>query len=211
MIKYHSYWFGVDQDNDLQYGLSVRTAPASEPVTSAEVITQLREDSVLAQTALIDNLITAARQIIEEYLHRSLITTEYTLYRDAFGHDLSEVFIPIGGIQSVDAIRYVDDGGTLQTLSTSNYRVDVRSLIPRVTPAWDYEWPVTRDVSNAVEIDFTAGYGDDAADVPMAIRQAITLLVAHWYENRTPVAIATNTQKIPMTVDALLGSYRVRG
>ena len=35
----------------------------------------------------------------------------------------------------------------------------------------------------------TVGYGDAAGDVPEPLRQAIRLLVAHWYENRGLVAL----------------------
>ena len=44
-------------------------------------------------------------------------------------------------------------------------------------------------VANGVEIDFVAGHGDAPADVPPPIRQALLLLIAHWYEHREPVEI----------------------
>ena len=37
------------------------------------------------------------------------------------------------------------------------------------------------------EIDFTAGYGSSGVDVPQPLRQAIRLLVTHWYEHRSAV------------------------
>ena len=35
-----------------------------------------------------------------------------------------------------------------------------------------------------IELDVMVGYGDAAVDVPEPLRQAIRLLIAHWYENR---------------------------
>ena len=42
---------------------------------------------------------------------------------------------------------------------------------------------------NAFEVAFTAGYGDEASDVPAPIRHALKLLVAHWFEHREPVVV----------------------
>ena len=54
----------------------------------------------------------------------------------------------------------------------------------------------------------TVGYGDGALEVPEPLRQAIRLLVAHWYENRGLAAIGTVTV-LPSTVGALLAPYRM--
>jgi hypothetical protein len=42
-------------------------------------------------------------------------------------------------------------------------------------------------VPNAVQIHFTAGYGNDGKAAPASMRQAIRLLVADAYFNREPV------------------------
>lgn len=208
--------------DSLHYGLEVITAPSDEPVTTEEAIEQLREDADIAQSSLIDALITAARSWTEEYLQRALLETQYTMTLDSFGAKYSDeflinmgggqstIFLPRSQVTSVDAIRYIDDAGATQTLATSRYRADTKSLVARITPAYSDAWPTTRCVTNAVEIDFTAGYGEAAADVPQPIRSAILMMVAHWYENRVPVVIGSTAQEIPMAVKHLLGPYRVR-
>jgi len=45
--------------------------------------------------------------------------------------------------------------------------------------------------------------------VPEPLRQAIRLLVAHWYENRGLVAIGREIAVLPETVAALIAPYRV--
>lgn len=204
---------------DPHYGLVVKTAPATEPVTAAEVIDQLREDVDLAQTDLIDRLIPAAREWAEQYLHRALITTTFTMTLDGFAaagqwwpgcRSSAEVRLPRSRVISVDAIRYIDTAGDEQTLAADNYRVDTKSLVGRITPAYGYAWPVTRPVTNAVEIDFKAGYGAATTDVPDGIRSAIIYLAAHMYENRLPVVVGTIVSAMPMTAQFLLGPYRVR-
>jgi uncharacterized phiE125 gp8 family phage protein len=42
----------------------------------------------------------------------------------------------------------------------------------------------------------------------MPIRQAVLLLVGHWYENRATVNIGNITSIIPFTVDALIAPFR---
>jgi uncharacterized phiE125 gp8 family phage protein len=61
---------------------------------------------------------------------------------------------------------------------------------------------------NAFEVAFTAGYGDEASDVPEPLRHAIKLLVAHWFEQREPVVLGAAAQEVPATVAGLLLPYR---
>jgi uncharacterized phiE125 gp8 family phage protein len=64
---------------------------------------------------------------------------------------------------------------------------------------------------NAFEVAFTAGYGDEADNVPGPIRHALTLLVAHWFEQREPVVLSGAPQEVPTTVAGLVLPYpRVR-
>ena len=58
-------------------------------------------------------------------------------------------------------------------------------------------------------IRFVPGYGAAGTAVDMQLRQAILLLVAHWYENREPV-LTTGAQAVsmPFTVTALLQPWR---
>jgi uncharacterized phiE125 gp8 family phage protein len=60
-----------------------------------------------------------------------------------------------------------------------------------------------------VEIDVEVGYGGAPANVPESLRQALLLLVAHWYENRGMIAIGQTVAVLPMAVAALIAPYRV--
>lgn len=96
----------VTQDQ-ISYGLEVIDAPDEEPVTSAEAIEHLRESTEYAQTAIVAAMIVAARQWCEEYLHRALITTQYTLFLDGFGDAYGEIWLPRSQVISVDAVRFI--------------------------------------------------------------------------------------------------------
>ena len=62
---------------------------------------------------------------------------------------------------------------------------------------------------NGIEIDVTAGYGPSGVDVPSPLRQAIMMLVAHWYEHRGAVGHDLATALTPQGFDALIAPYRV--
>lgn len=69
--------------------------------------------------------------------------------------------------------------------------------------------PAPGRVAAGIELDVTVGFGIAAADVPEALRQAIRLLVAHWYENRGLVTIGANYSPLPQSVAALIAPYRM--
>lgn len=45
-------------------------------------------------------------------------------------------------------------------------------------------------------------------NVDDSLRQAIYLIVTHWFENRGIVSVGNNISQLPMAVDALLFPYR---
>jgi uncharacterized phiE125 gp8 family phage protein len=60
-----------------------------------------------------------------------------------------------------------------------------------------------------IELDIETGYGDAPEDAPEPLRQAIRVLVAHWYENRGLIAAGQGVAALPETAGALIKPYRV--
>lgn len=182
------------------------TPPAQEPVPLAEAKAHLRVDTA-DDDALIQALIVAAREHVEHIIRRALVTQTWDLILDAFPAD--EIMLPRPPLQSVSSITYRLQDGTVVTLDPANYVVDTKSEPGRVVLAPGRSWPSDPlYAAGAVTVRYVAGYGDPAA-VPVAIKQAILLLVGHWYENREAVAVGHTVIQLPMTVDALLWPYRV--
>lgn len=185
-------------------------APAVEPVLLAEAKAHVREDTTDSDT-LLTALIVAATEYVEERTGRALITQTWSLAMDGAPCGNDAIRLPRPPLQSVTSITYVDEAGDTQTWDAANYRVDTHSEPARITLAADAVWPVPQFVAGAVTVVYEAGYGDAGTDVPQAIRQAILLLVAHWYDNRSPEVVGTVVGRLGFTVDALLDPYKIHG
>lgn len=183
--------------------LELKTAPAVEPITTAEAKSHMRVD-IDSDNTLIGNLITAARRHTEAYIQKSLITQTWYQYFDyGFPHIIQLEKNPV---QSVTAITYTDGAGSSQTLDSANYTLDGNRKPGIIYEAYGKVWPVTRVIRNAVRVEFVAGYGDASTDVPQDIIQAMQLLVSHLYENREASA-PINISEVPMGYKALLDPY----
>jgi uncharacterized phiE125 gp8 family phage protein len=67
---------------------------------------------------------------------------------------------------------------------------------------------VTCDRADAVTIEFTAGYGAAASAVPAEIKQAMYLMIGHWYENRESVNVGNIVNELPFAAQALLEPFQ---
>lgn len=184
---------------------TVTTQPSIEPVKLAEAKLHLRIDHD-TDDALITSLIKVAREWCESYQNRAYITQTITWKLD----DFPRVFIvPKPKLQSVTTIKYIDVNGEEQTLSSSEYDVDVYSQPARIVEAFNSSWPGIRGDINSVEVIYVAGYGDAATDVPESVIAAMKLLVGHLYENRE-LSTTDSLKEIPFGVKSLLNFDRVQ-
>lgn len=187
--------------------LALVTPPSGEALTTSEVKSFLRVTSS-ADDTLIDTLIATARQHLDAkdgWLGRCILTQTWDLKLDAFS---CVIYLPLAPVTSVTSITYLDTAGVSQTLAASVYRTDLVSEPARIMEDYGQVWPSTYDVVNAVTVRFVAGYATAAA-VPAPIKQAMKMLIAHWYENREAVLTGTASKPIEWAVDALLFPLRV--
>jgi len=211
--------------------LELSTAPATLPVDLNLAKTQLKvDDEVTADDALIMGLVGASVDACERFTGRQLISATYTLFLDAWPSGrgtegawwdgvregaeppraANAVELPRPPLQSVTSITTYDDADSGTLWAPGNYLVDTPSAAPgRVVKRVGASWPIPTRAAKGIEIVFKAGYGDDPGDVPEALRQGLVMLAAHLYENRQPVADGVAVAKVPLTVEALWGPYRV--
>lgn len=187
------------------------TAPTVEPVTLAEAKLQCRYD-LDDEDALILRLTRAAREFAETFCHRAIPTQTWDWKLDAFPCAWPMV-LPMAGVTSITSITYVDTAGDTQTWSSALYQTDLptgpKSPRGRIQPAYSQFYPLTRDQMNAVTVRFVAGYGSTPQSVPDGIRQAILLLVAHWFINREAanLGVGIGAVEVPKTVEANLMQF----
>lgn len=193
----------------MSFRLKLQTAPALEPVTTAEAKLHLRVDGS-DEDALIGSLVSAARDYAERYTRRAFVSQVWRMYMDFFP-SCRWFYLPRSPLISVNAITYKDENGAVQTLAASAYVADSAQEVPaRVALAeGEDDWPETFDEIQAVTVEFTAGYGAAASAVPESIKAAIKLLVGHWFENRETVVIGSTPNAVPLAAMALLDSRRI--
>jgi uncharacterized phiE125 gp8 family phage protein len=187
--------------------LVMTSAPAVEPVSLAEAKAHLRVD-ISAEDVLIGSLITTSRLHIEAALDLALIDQSWTWSIDLWPHR-RPLHLPLRPVVRIDSINVIDASDTPQTLAASAYHLD-GSAVPARLSWLAASPPRPGRPASGIEIAFTAGFGEESDDVPAPIRQALLLLIAHWYEQREPVATGVAATPIPGMVSELLAPYRSR-
>jgi len=149
-------------------------------------------------------LISAAREYCEKYTGKAWATQTIELYLDYWP---DTIVLPCPPLQSVTSIKYKDSDGTETTLDTSLYIVDTDGWTGRIVPAYNTAWPTfTPYPVNPIKVRYVAGY----TAIPASLKQAMLLLIGHWYENREAVLIGSISKTIEFALNALLSQHRVR-
>ena len=182
------------------------SGPSVEPVTLADAKLYLRVEHD-DDDDLIAALIAGSRIHVEARTRRALITQSWRLVRDAWTASGRLEILP-APLASLTAARiYLADGST-QSIDPSAFIID-KSAAPALLAFGNGAPPAPGRALAGIEIDVTVGYGAAGTNVPEALRQAIRLLVAHWYENRGVAAIGETVAPLPASVEALIAPYRV--
>lgn len=185
-------------------GHEITVQPANEPVTINELKAFI--EFPVADTSrddLMTLLIATARESFELFTGRALITQEWLLTLDrwpGYGEKwwdgvkesaLSEirgkpghVYLPRYRLQTVDSVTVYDEGGNSETINVANtFITDTQQEPGRLVLKDSATWPVALQTANAIEIAYTAGYGN-AASVPSAIKHALLAMAAYLFEHR---------------------------
>jgi len=185
--------------------LVLRAAPAAEPVSLEEVKAHLRIDGD-AEDALVASLMLTSRLHIEAALGLALMMQSWTLNLDNWPRK-RPVLLPLHPVVSVGEVRILRRDVVPHVLSSDAYQLDDASRPARLHVETAAQLRPDRPLGG-IEIDFVAGYGTASADVPAPVRQALMMLVAHWYEHRDPIEIGAPVTSVPHNVNRLLNPYR---
>lgn len=187
-------------------GLSLKTKPAGLAVDLAEAKKHLKifhneSDSEVSA------LVVAAAERVENYTGRALLTQTWTMTLDRFPLCIR---VPRPPLVAVTHIKYLDEStGVLTTLAADQYRVTQHEEPARIEPAYGESWPTPRPVSEAIQIEFEAGYGDTHETVPAVLKHAIKLMIGEWDQYREGLGVTG--RDIPDAAMTLMNSERVGG
>jgi len=186
----------------------MKLIPASirndEPVT----VHQAKQNSNITHD-LDDQLIDALTSTVREYVERDIgyITTQQQ-YIGYLGKFENIIKIPLRPIISIDEIKYFDADGVEQTLEPSLYQFSGVGIEPVLCPAPNNSWPQVQEGRlQAITITMTAGHATRDL-VPHTLKQAIKLLVSHFYENRESTTQGINVVEMPQGYEFLVQSFR---
>lgn len=178
--------------------LGQNATTGEEPVTLSQAKTHCR---VLHDDddALIEGLITAAREWVETYTGQTLLRRTVSQHFDRLGGNTYLHAWPITAGTAVN-VSYLDSNGELQSFADARLAFsDCRAML---VPPIGGSWPATYGENGSVLVSFEAGYAAPD-DVPQSLKQAIMLLVGHWFVQREPA------EDVPFPVAALCSGHRV--
>jgi uncharacterized phiE125 gp8 family phage protein len=192
----------------------VITPPSVEPVSLAQAKQWCRiDDDITDQDAVITILIQGMREYAENLTGRAFVQRTLELTLPCFP---AVIELPRPPLISVTHIKYYDLSGALQTLDPGVYEVDSYREPGLVRPAYLESWEPARNVFNAVQVRYEAGYApvgsptDYREMVPANLKVWMNARLATLYENREQLITGTIVQPLPRDfADGLLDSLRV--
>jgi hypothetical protein len=208
-------------------GHAVETAPAVEPLTADELRAYLVETEAALPDSEANDYIKEARNLIEEMTGLALITQELRMALDAWPYLRGEwwsgvregsiaemhgkpaqVILPRYPLQAIDSVTVYDTDGTGTAVTVASvFDVDTYQKPGRMALKSGATWPVAMREINAIEIVYTAGFGDAATAVPPVVKRAVKQIAAYLYAHKGDDCGADDALA---AAGSLLDAYRVK-
>jgi len=163
------------------------------------------------EDGLLEGLRKSAQEYVENYTNRKLLTQSWNVYFDDWP-DGDSFEIPYPPLQSIPStgVVYTNSTNDSTTWGSTKWCSDTASEPGRLVREYEESsWPTTATLhnNNPIAIEFVCGY-TTASNIPQSIRQAMLLIVGHFYENREETIIGQPITRVPMAVKSLLAPYR---
>jgi uncharacterized phiE125 gp8 family phage protein len=153
-----------------------------------------------AEDTLVTTLIAAAREAVEAGIGRALITRRVRESLDIWRREAANgAVLGLGPVTNVVAVRLLADNGSQSVISPERYRLEGNRDRPRLV--FPPGVPSTLRNAGGIEIEYDAGFADDPAELPVALRLATLQIVSALYELRQGEAA------IPETARALMRPF----
>jgi len=119
--------------------------------------------------------------------------------------EAGEIWLPLFPVKALQSVTYYDANNVSQTINVNQFRLVANEDFAYLEPVNGFVWPALYDRGDAVT--FTLQLGMD--EVPAGIKQAVLLLIGHWFENREGVIVGVTSKSIEMAVESLINRWRV--
>lgn len=169
----------------------------------------LTADPSTVENDLLNDLISTAREYVEDATRRALLTQTWDYYLDEFPSGYY-ITVPLGNLQSITHIKYRDASATETTLTaTDDYVVELcGDQYGRIVLPYGKSWPrFIPYPSNPIVIRIVCGW-TDASLIPAQIRTAVKMYAAKLYASRGEDIIGVSVTQ-DRTVDALIRNHRL--
>ena len=184
-----------------------QTTVPSEALPVAEFKDHLRLGTGFAddgvQDSVLESYLRASMAAIEARTGKVLIAREFSWTLTGW-RDMTRQSLPVAPVISVNEVKLIDRHGVETVIDPEKYTLERDSQRPRLS-ATGVHLPLV-PMNGSTEIRFQAGYGPDWQALPADLGQAVFLLAAHYYDNRS--LLATGEQPMPFGVSLLIDRYR---
>lgn len=157
-----------------------------------------------AEDAVLELYLRSAMAAIEARIGRALLARMFSWSVSRWREEASQS-LPIGPARSIDSITLIGADGVEEAVEPECWSLMRDSQRPRLVGRFGRNLPRIPRGGQA-EIRFIAGFAESWDEVPADLRQAVFLLAAHFYENRSEGAVSGSA--IPFGVLVLIESYR---
>ncbi len=185
---------------------AVVTPPNAEPIAlndAKDHINQTRDDTS-ADVSVLSPIITAAREYAENVTGRAF--APQTLQAYPMNWREAQERLPRAPVSQITSITYYDEDGNEHGLT--DYAFD----------ATDNRVYIARSPSERLRAyaPITITYTSGADALPKTARQAMLMLIAHWYDNRSAVKVTESgvnvvSDEIAIAATRLLNQHKESG
>lgn len=155
------------------------------------------------QDVVLESYLRAAISAIEARTGKILIERDFswtvTGWRDVTGQAL-----PVAPVSAFTSLLLRDPADEEELIDPSYFRLELDAHRPILRPAGS-RLPIIPS-GGVAEVGFTAGYSQTWGGLPSDLGHAVTLLAAHYYENRNESG--AGEQVMPFGVHSLIERYR---
>ena len=178
---------------------AVTSQPVAEPISLSDVKVFLRTivGDTSEDSAVLTPMITAAREFCENATGRALAVQTVTAFPRTFG----SAELPRPPIATLVSASYKDKDGVEHEMAEGDCIISNDKVY--------FPNPPTTELFgvNPISVTYTAGY----TNLPKSLRQAMLMLIAHWYNNREAVQIGSRINEVAAdhAFENLIKHYRV--